>query len=668
MKKTIIYGIVLILLMGLVQAINVGHDINLDVTGAENTKRGFWISPNTDLDLDNITKSADANPSKAYIFHSNGSLLVDGTFTGDHLILSAGVYKLLNGKSYAVLAGYDDTTSYTTDVKDPWGSFPVSKAEFDWITGTRTDENNLVFSNESSASNIISLGVTNSTTGNFTIDGYDYFDNSSLINFTAEIYGVGNFSTESGLITTYMLNGNGTKYNIRVTSNQSGGYFNITYYDYNVSTNLDAYLHQSELNVTTIDLISGGYISGGTLSVPGQTVNNGNRLLLKAGTYTVTFTHANYPITTSSFTVSALENKSVNMNIGTVVNLTFINEITNQTITDVNISVSFISVNDSLNFTAENGQLNATLAYPSNYTIRYSATGYGRLRQYMFRLINSSDTDILLYMIEASNSTAITATVYDQATLNKFEGAVVYLQRYFIDSNSYNTVATYTSDVLGKTFFDVQADSELYKFVVESPWLTSRLVTEELYLSDTNYNLFLDFEDEIAENTFKKNEIIYSIAYSNASQTFTATYNDPERHASEYCFYLKKQGQYSKEILNSSCSTSNTGSIEISGLVNETYNYAVFTANINNEELPLGSASEILYEDNLGAGQLGFFMTAIIFMVLVLGSAVSIYALVVSSIAIVFAKTMGLIAISWAWVIGLLIVSTIASWFMASKK
>jgi hypothetical protein len=258
--------------------------------------------------------------------------------------------------------------------------------------------------------------------------------------------------------------------------------------------------------------------------------------------------------------------------------------------------------------------------------------------------------------------------VYDESTLLEVSGAYVYLMRFDILTNSYITVAEYKTDIAGKSYFDAEHENELYKFLVEYPKGTARLTTDPLYISSANINLYISLTDDPTSGYFNLLSITGVPEYSTDSNTFDVTYNDPSFIGSNYCFYIKTYGQYSTTTINSSCSTSPSGSISLGGMTQNTTYYAVFTAFIDGEETVIGTAWKEFLSSELNAGGLGLFLTAFIIMLMAFLSTVHIYALILSSIGLVFAKFLGLISISWGVIIVVLIGAIILGMIIQMKK
>jgi hypothetical protein len=480
------------------------------------------------------------------------------------------------------------------------------------------------------------------------------------------IYGNDNYTTDISLVNNSYVEFN-TSFLAPFAANnttQFNFYFeyeleheNLTYTD--STTTIESQFVEWDLanyprvNITVIDAIGGGYVNTVGSNDSDTTFSTTSRDLY----FRYNQTDLSHSVTVSplglseateslNFTVGYLNHFTYNVYTSNSFNISFYNEITNEPI-EQNFSVEFISDDYSVNVTAVLGVLYIDLLTPSDYVIRYQSEGYGRLRQYYTSLNNNSYTDLILYSIQDDNSTETTVNVYDQLNLNPVEGAMVYLQRYFIDDNSYKTVAMYQSDVAGASYFDVEHDNEFYKFQVDYPLGTIKTVTNPFYISETTLNLYISLSDSIADTFFSYNEADYSLTFDNNTNLFTVVYSDAAAEINPFCLYIKQYGQYSLTTINSTCSSSSSGTLQLPPGASGT-SYAVLTGTTaGGEEQVIASAWTEIMTDTLNAGIFGLFLTAMIFLIFVFLSSYHIFAPILGGIGIIFAKIIGILALPW---------------------
>jgi hypothetical protein len=457
-------------------------------------------------------------------------------------------------------------------------------------------------------------------------------------------------------VNTYFWN-----YTLRYTNGSSEHTGDLSSFNQNVLWNLSVY---PRYNITAIDFISGTPITSfdifnDDLLKIGATAW-GESYFYGSGEQQLFFNNSNYVLTAVNLTFNANNFSSYTFLLYTLnsVNITFLDEVTEEVV-NKNVSVEFVSDLISYNFTAYNGKLYADLLSPTNYVIRYVADAYGTIREYYFTLTDQSHTNLNLYMINDTDGTEVTFTVYDQLTANPIEGAVVYLQKFFIDDNTYKTVAEYTTDSSGKAYFSVEADNEYYKALVDFPLGTNKYISDKFYISATNYNIYISLISDAGNKFFEKESITGFVNYNSATETFTATWNDGASVSTGFCFYLKTYGQYMMETNNVSCSVANSGSAELKGIQSDKTNYAVLYAYIDGEEVAIASNSQEIYTDQLDTGTFGLFMTVILVILFSFILSFHRVALVMGSGALVFSKLLGLLSIGWEYVFGIVAVAIV---------
>ena len=171
----------------------------------------------------------------------------------------------------------------------------------------------------------------------FTITAKDRYDSISLNNLSIRIFNSSfeiNFSTSNG--TMLILNsttGSGNRpiifnntYDITFTSNESGGYFNYTVATINITDtgSLEGSLFQSLLNLYVNDSLTGGPLSSFTITTNYSSFEGTNGYILlytKAGAnHVFNVTSIKYPKGEFSYSINALENNSMTVNISPIFN------------------------------------------------------------------------------------------------------------------------------------------------------------------------------------------------------------------------------------------------------------------------------------------------------------------------------------------------------------
>jgi len=541
--------------------------------------------------------------------------------------------------------------------------------------GNTTLNFNHVFA-EGSYTWLIGCNTTNSTSRtiditltNITIRAKQLISNANLNSFNVSFDNGQNYATTNGVISFYTTAGNHS--------------FNITadgHYDLNTQTinavNGSTYtvngLYSGKLNISAKYVNNATLISNFKAQVTslnnswsqnftsiGQLVN----ATLIDGTYTVSILGYAQGTSQENITISsALQSLQIIVYQINSFNFTFLNEETEALITDAKIYIEFVGDTASYNFSTTDGTLYVDLITPSTYTLRYWANqSYGDRRNYIYTLTNATYQDLTLYLLSgtATDHADLTVTLYDAVSLTLIENAVIYLQRYYIDDNSYKTVAMYETDTSGKAYFEVQQGQELYKFIIAYPFGTTKLTTEPLYIQASNLNLYVNLLGSVGDEFFNAKTIQAQITHNNATRQFTVTYTDSEAVASQYCLYIKENALYSKTIHNSSCITSSSGTITLTHPTTAGNYYAVFTAVIEGEETTIKTGWINYLSEKLNAGSFGIFMSVVIVIIFAFLSQFSPLAPILAGAGLMFGKMLGLIPIAWGYVIMVFISSII---------
>ena len=297
----------------------------------------------------------------------------------------------------------------------------------------------------------------------------------------------------------------------------------------------------------------------------------------------------------------------------------FRNEINNNVVNQ-NVSVQLVGTSNGYNYTALNGSLTINLPVSQDYTLRYQSAGYGRMRQYLFTVGLNSVDNLTLYLLPDTVSQNLTVTVYEQGTLLPVDNAVVYLLRRDITLNdSFKGVAQYETSIDGKAYFEVQHSTEQYRFIVDSPWGTTRLTTNPVFIESDTINLYINTVGEIGQDYFKSNNISYSISRNGATNV-DLFYNDPQTSSNNYCLTLYKLGHYGNTQINQTCSASNTATVTVGGINDNSTYYAKFTATMTSIDRIIATREISPSSDALPNNQYTVWLAVIIIITMVVGA------------------------------------------------
>lgn len=242
------------------------------------------------------------------------------------------------------------------------------------------------------------------------------------------------------------------------------------------------------------------------------------------------------------------------------IQFTFKDEETDTQITWENVTIDLIGSLQSYNYTTTDGNYTATLLQPSDYAMRYSAPSYNE-KFYYFTPINQSYNQLTLYLLNSSSSSNITVNVIDQTTA-VVEGALVIAQRYYIAENAYKTVEIAKTNFEGKALMSLTMYDEFYKFIIEYDDEVVFISTPS-YITDTDLLFQVTIGEELLEDYDEYTSISGKVTYNNATQRFTFTFNDADNLATQFCLHIKRLSYSGSTIINSSCTTTSSGSITL---------------------------------------------------------------------------------------------------------
>ena len=518
-----------------------------------------------------------------------------------------------------------------------------------------------------------------------------YSEVNVSLNYEGLLHNSELYLTASEILTENALTGN---YTINTTTETSS--FSIDAGTYNVTFRNESYLDKiqefsvcamqnnnveivnisnTRLNITAYDLTTATYITNFNITISNlnrtynvtETISNGefSKYLLANDTYFFSIDATGFELANTTYRLPlTTANYTFNLYTTNSINFTFRDSITGALINTENLTIDFIGTVAAYNYTTDTGYLYVDLITPSIYTLRYYGNAnYTQNNHYIFQMTNRTHNNLTLYLSKEPFN--VTVTVYDSNTLEKVEGAYVYVLRYDKDVFEYLNIAM-GETLFGGTMSFSSDQNEYHKLQVAYPLGTTRLTTEKFYISTNSINLYVDLTDDALADFYNYYDIDYLLAYT--TNAFEVSYTDVAASSSQYCLYVKKYGQYSNEVVNSSCSSSAAGSLSV-GFTPENITYfALFTANINSEERTVATAWKDFLSDELNAGAFGIFLTILLVGVFVMLTQIHLLAAIMGAMALVFAKLLGILSLGWGNVITIVIAAIILTFILELKK
>jgi hypothetical protein len=245
-----------------------------------------------------------------------------------------------------------------------------------------------------------------------------------------------------------------------------------------------------------------------------------------------------------------------------------------------------------------------------------------------------------------SVSTEITVNVQNSDTLQRQEGIYVLLQRFYLNNNSYETVAMYKTDTQGNAYFDVELSEELYRFVIQNPFGTTLRTTTPAYLQETSYIIYTDDEQTVFNNPISLGRLNATFDWDNATETLTVNYNDPEGVYGTYTLNLYEEGVYTNTLVNTSSASSSSGALVVSYAFKNDSEY-IGTLTVSNSPAIVAASFRISdFTTSMPLANLSLFLVSMLFVIMTFVSAFSLYSVVLGAMALLAASMMGLLTFS----------------------
>ena len=263
---------------------------------------------------------------------------------------------------------------------------------------------------------------------NLSITATDEWSGGSITNFSATVNGT-TYHTTVGQINTTILSASDVLINITIYN--ATNYFNRTYINYNVSSNLAVELHQAELCLNATEKISGGAVNNVNFS---SGANSGTCFNISAGTHEFNASKTGWNNQTQNITVTALSNATQ-----TIVNMSY----NTLTVYAKDATTGTYLANYQLNLTSLNhtgwvGEHHASTTNQTfdiingTYTILIDATGYATTGA----AVNVSVTGDGTHTFNLYPTNSLNITFYDENDGTALIGPNVTFEIILDDANA----------------------------------------------------------------------------------------------------------------------------------------------------------------------------------------------------------------------------------------
>ena len=334
------------------------------------------------------------------------------------------------------------------------------------------------------------------------------------------------------------------------------------------------------------------------------------------------------------------------------------------------IYIDFISDVFSSNYSTTTGTKYVDLLSPTEYNLRYYASGYSH-RTYYFTLLNNTYTSLNLTLLKLSSGSNITITVYDnlRRPLVNTDGTSVRVKmlKYIVPTNSFRLIEVLTTNYEGQTSAVVEKFTEYYKFIVE---YNSEIVleTSPTYIYDDDITLVAYTISDGFSSLFELLGLYATIGFNDNNNIVTYTFNDEQNTATQGCAYIYLLNTSTKTLVNNSCTAGAAGTLYLT-IQNVTGSYEVqgyITKNgqslyLINDYVTIGGTQAFDDADSL------LWSAVLIMLIFFLGYFALELAVVLGGLAQLILSAVGLINIGLGYSIPVFIVCLVAA-FMIYKR
>ena len=436
-------------------------------------------------------------------------------------------------------------------------------------------------------------------------------------------------------------------------------------------------VYDSQINLSARSVLTGSMLSGLNVTLTDATTGDITSFsstnsyvyadAIRNRIYDIDMDITGYQLVNATLTASSkFTNYMFSLYTTNSINFTIKDEVTGGIITNGTVvTIQLISDVFSTNYTTTNGSLYVDLISPSDYTVRYGATGYDT-RLYYFTLTNRSYNDITLYLLNSTLTTDVTITVYDELG-NLVEGAVIKVLKYDLATNTYVLREMQSTNFEGDAVLNLVLNTEFYQFIVEYPSGTTLLTTEPTYIYSNALTFQITINQIKGDTFFNAFAVDYTLVFNNITKGFTYTFNDPNGLASSGCLRIYTYGT-SITLVNSSCVNSASGSITqyITPVNGTSYIAKVYITQSGKEQL-LGNLVYGVPREYAGVGNKGLIIGVLLSIVMFF----IVDNIALKSVAVVlpwlFLSILGLLSFSVFYIIPILGLALIIG-FITSRR
>lgn len=432
---------------------------------------------------------------------------------------------------------------------------------------------------------------------------------------------------------------------------------NITY-EANVSYGFNGTQEDSWIDYNATTNYSTHLISG---------ANTTYRILLNATSGARNYSYYN---STHYFNASGIPGTNITFNLSIppadALNISFWDEETELLMNGKNVNFTLISTaNASKYWTTSGVKWITDLTRGIEYEIRYFSDGYNT-RSYFVNITATTQT-VNLYLINSTNSSLTTATIYDYDG-DLIEGATVGALRYYVSCNCYMLVEMSKTSGEGIAGLWLKKDTAYYKFQVEYND-TIVYLSSATRIFDSSLTITVNLGTPVLKDFFKFYTVTYRLNFTNSTNNFNFYFSDSKNHVTKGCLQVYLITPLQETLYNSSCNSSSSALlfVGINNATDTTYK-AIGWVSINGTNYVLETATHTFSTIVAVFGTTGLFLTLIVLLVI---SFVGVYnpavMFMLEAVAIIFTRIVGLHSLDWAVVGGIAAVCVLLTYIVTRE-
>jgi hypothetical protein len=291
--------------------------------------------------------------------------------------------------------------------------------------------------------------------------------------------------------------------------------------------------------------------------------------------------------------------------------------------------------------------------------IQYYKTGYKDRTYYIYTKINNSTTGANLYLLDENLGNVIIVYVRDENG-NKVQNAIVKIQRYYVGSNSYKTVAQVKTDYEGKGVTFLRVNEIYYRFIIEKNFVVLR-ETEPTIITCTAggcppYPVTLSISEQMPAKYFLYlGKVAYSCQLNEETNILKCTVDDTSQLMQKARLLVEQKGALKFDTLcdNICESSACTLTCDLGNRTNKLYRYLLFAyfsePPVVLEQKILDYLTGIIFWGSQGL-LMGFILVSTLFFV---GIWNPVVAMIFAFLGIIVGYVLGMIPVSAFSLVGL---------------